>query len=117
MTKLFRLSPDGPGGLSPCSFVPASDVLDGFAQPAEQGAVLLADGDTTAGIWEATPYAERMNDFGVNEMAVIISGRVRITPDDGVPQTFGPGETYVMAKGFRGTFEVLETLRKYYFIA
>ena len=115
MTKLIRPAVDT--ALSPCAFVPASDVLDGFAAPTERGAVLVEEGPTTAGIWEATPYAERFNDFGATEMAVILTGRVRITPEGEAPQTFGPGDIYLMKRGFKGTFEVLETLRKVYMVA
>lgn len=117
MDKLLRVSSDNPVDMSPCAFVPTGDVLDGFAQPVERGAVFLQDGDTTSGIWEATPYAERFNDFGANEMAIILSGRVCITPDDSAPMIFGPGDTYLMKKGFKGTFEVLETVIKAYFVA
>ena len=114
MTKLIRPAADT--ALTPCTFVPAADVLEGFAPPVERGAVLVEAGSTTAGIWEATPYAERFNDFGATEMAVILSGRVRITPEGEAPQTFGPGDIYLMEKGFKGTFEVLETLRKVYMV-
>ena len=115
MSKLIR--PTADAVLTPCNFVPAADVLDGFSPPAERSAQLLEEGTTSAGVWEATPYAERFNDFAATEMAVILSGRVRITPDGADPQDFGPGEVYLMAKGFKGTFEVLETLRKVYMVA
>ena len=114
---LIRLTATTDLPLDPCAVVPASDVLDGFAPPQERGAVLADEGGVTAGLWEATPYAERFNDFGATEMAVIVSGRVRITPDGGAAQDFGPGEVYLLKKGFKGTFEVLETLRKYYMVA
>ncbi len=113
---LTKLTPNGPAGLEPCAVVPA-EALDGTAAPVEQGAVVFSDGGHTGGIWEATPYAERMEGYPFNEMALVISGRVTITPDGGAAVSFGPGESYFMQKGFTGRFEVTETLRKYYFVA
>lgn len=113
---LTKLTPNGPVGLEPCAVVPA-EALDGTGAPKEQGAVLFSDGGHTGGIWEATPYAERMENYPFNEMAHVISGHVIITPEGGAPVTFGPGETYFMQKGFTGRFEVTQTLRKYYFVA
>ena len=113
---LTKLTPNGPAGLEPCAVVPA-EALDGTAAPAEQGAVVFSDGGQTGGIWEATPYAERMENYPFNELATVISGEVVITPDGGVAVTIGAGESYFMQKGFTGRFEVTKTLRKYYFVA
>ncbi len=113
MTKLIALTPEGPNGLEACKVVPAESLLS--PPPMEQGAVILSDGAQTCGIWEATPYAERMEDYPFNEMAHILSGRVVITPDGAEAQEFAAGDTYVMQKGFNGRFEVTETCRKYYF--
>ncbi|MFD1744844.1 cupin domain-containing protein [Rhizobium helianthi] len=113
MSKLIALVPNGPNGLESCQVVPAESLLT--AAPAEQGTVIFSEEKQTCGIWEATPYAERMDDYPFNEMAHILSGKVIITPDGEQPQSFGAGDTYVMRKGFNGRFEVTETCRKYYF--
>lgn len=113
---LTKLTPDGPTGLEPCSVVP-SEALAGTPAPAEKGALIFSQGGHTGGIWEATPYAERMEDYPFNEMAHVIAGRVTITPDGGAAVSFGAGDSYFMQKGFTGRFEVTETLRKYYFVA
>jgi uncharacterized cupin superfamily protein len=113
MSRLIALSPHGPTGLKPCSIVPAESLLT--PPPAEQGTVIYGDGEQTCGIWEASPYAKRMDDYPCNEMAHIISGEVVITHDGAEPQTFGAGDTYFMQKGFKGRFEGTVTCRKYYF--
>lgn len=113
---LTKLNPNGPSGLEPCTVVPA-EALDGTLAPTEQGTVIFSNGGHTGGIWEATPYAERMEGYPFNEMAHILSGQVKITPEGGASMTFGAGDTYFMQKGFVGRFEVTETLRKYYFVA
>lgn len=112
MSKIITLTPDGPNGLESCQVVPAESLLT--PAPSEQGAVIFSEGSQTCGIWEATPYAERMDDYPFNELAHIISGKVCITPDGGAALVFCTGDTYAMQKGFNGRFEVLETCRKYY---
>ncbi len=96
--------------LETCSVVPAESLLT--AAPQERGALVHHGGTVTCGVWEATPYAERLDDYPVNEFAHVLSGKLAITPDDGLAQTFGPGEAYCMFKGFSGRFEVIETMRK-----
>ncbi|UYV37893.1 cupin domain-containing protein [Rhodobacteraceae bacterium D3-12] len=68
-----------------------------------------------AGIWEAEPHLERCTcDF--DELCHIIEGRVRLTDGDGVSREFGPGDSFVVAAGFDGTWENLTHVRKVFFI-
>ena len=46
----------------------------------------------------------------------LISGRARLTDEDGHGETFGPGSAFVIPAGFKGSWETLETLKKYYAI-
>ena len=68
------------------------------------------------GVWEAEPGAWRVS-YDENELCVILAGRVRLTEDGGVPREFGPGETFVIPKGFVGVWETLEHCRKVYAIS
>jgi uncharacterized cupin superfamily protein len=76
-----------------------------------------ADGVLDCGIWHCEPGAWRIA-FAedTDEFFCVIEGRIRITPQTGDAQTFGPGEACVIPAGFRGTFEVLEAVRKHYVI-
>jgi hypothetical protein len=47
---------------------------------------------------------------------VVLEGSVTITDAEGVSETFSAGDTFIMPKGFRGTWENTETMRKYYMI-
>lgn len=68
-----------------------------------------------AGIWEAEPHLERCTcDF--DEMCHILEGRVRLTDALGVSREFGPGDSFVVAAGFDGTWENLTPVRKVFFI-
>ncbi|MGE8064044.1 cupin domain-containing protein [Pseudomonas sp. NPDC089569] len=68
-----------------------------------------------AGIWEAGPHLERCQcDF--DELCHILEGTVRLTDAEGQSRTFGPGDSFVVAAGFQGTWENLTAVRKVFFI-
>jgi uncharacterized protein len=73
------------------------------------------DGRAVSGIWEAGPHLERCAcDF--DEMCHILEGQVRLTDASGNSTIFGPGDSFVVAAGFRGTWENLGFVRKLFFI-
>ena len=49
-------------------------------------------------------------------MCHILDGQVRLTDADGQLQEFGPGDSFVVAAGFSGTWENLTHVRKVFFI-
>lgn len=71
--------------------------------------------NAVAGIWEAGPHLERC-ECDYDELCHILEGTVRLTDVDGTSRTFGAGDSFVVASGFRGTWENLTTVRKVYFI-
>ena len=76
------------------------------------------DESILSGVWESAPCKEVHDPYSVNEMMTIISGSVTLTSlDDGRSETFTAGDTFFVAKGTRCTWEITETLRKFYFIA
>ncbi|WAC26607.1 cupin domain-containing protein [Ancylobacter sp. SL191] len=68
-----------------------------------------------SGIWEAPPHRERV-DCDYDEMCHLLEGRVRLTDAAGQAREFGPGESFVVARGFKGTWENLTHVRKVFFI-
>ncbi len=55
--------------------------------------------------------------YPIHEMMTILSGSVAVTNhDNGHSETFTAGDTFFVAKGSSFTWEITETLRKYYFI-
>lgn len=78
-----------------------------YFQNAEKGAI--------AGIWEAEPHLERV-ECNYDELCHILEGNVRLTDAGGTSQTFGPGDSFVVAAGFSGTWENLTKVRKVFFI-
>jgi uncharacterized cupin superfamily protein len=76
---------------------------------------LTANGDLSTGIWSCEPGAWNIAFApGKDEFFCVIEGRLRITDSDQQVSEFGPGDACVIPAGFTGTFEVLETVRKYY---
>ena len=68
-----------------------------------------------AGIWESTPgkWAVAYDEW---EYCRILSGRSVVAEKGGAAHAIGPGDSFVIRPGFRGTWEVLETTRKEYVI-
>ena len=73
-----------------------------------------ADG-AEAGIWECTAGPSYWVQEE-NEVIYVLSGTLTVTPDGGQPTTLGPGDVAVFPKGWRGPWEVHETVRKVYVI-
>ena len=67
----------------------------------------------STGIWQCTAgpsyWVQEENEF-----IYIISGSLTVTPDGGKPQTFGAGDSAMFPRGWRGTWDLHETVRKVY---
>lgn len=70
-----------------------------------------------AGIWACEPGRWRI-EFGPHEHEyfVVLEGRARLRDDAGTVTDVGPGEAAVIPAGFRGSFEVLERVRKHFVV-
>ncbi len=77
------------------------------------GLTLWQDGEQESGIWECTPGPCYWK-LETNEFVHVLSGRMTSTPDGGTPQDFGPGDTAVFPRGWAGTWDIHETIRKVY---
>ncbi|MFZ0664671.1 MAG: cupin domain-containing protein [Acidimicrobiales bacterium] len=73
------------------------------------------DNGAETGIWECTPGPSRW-DLETNEFVHILSGRMTVTRDGESPVDIGPGDTVLFEKGWGGTWEIAETIRKIYVI-
>lgn len=70
------------------------------------------DDRVSAGVWECTPGTFRATREGFHEICTILAGSATITEEGGRPIRIGPGDLLVTPAGWRGTWEVHETLRK-----
>ena len=74
-----------------------------------------AEGGIYAGVWEATPGKWHI-EYYEWEYCHILQGVSVIASERGEARTVGPGDSFVIRPGFKGTWEVLETTRKEYVI-
>ena len=69
----------------------------------------------STGIWQCTAgpsyWVQEENEF-----IYILSGSLTVTPDGGKPATFGAGDCAMFPRGWRGTWDLHETVRKVYAI-
>ena len=77
------------------------------------GLTLWQDGDQEIGVWECDPGPSYWK-LETNEAIHIVSGRMTCTPDGGEPQDIGPGDSAVFPRGWAGTWQIHETIRKLY---
>ena len=74
-----------------------------------------ADGSQDVGVWQCTAGPS----YWVQEeteVVYLLSGSMTVTPDDGKPVKLGPGDMAVFPRGWRGPWELHETVRKVYVI-
>lgn len=64
------------------------------------------------GVWEAGIGELALDDFPFTEYVLMISGRVVVTELDGTVMTFSAGDTFVIPKGWTGTWHVTERMKK-----
>lgn len=74
------------------------------------------DGKVTAGVWECTPCREEIKRYGVDEFMTVLSGSVTVTDADGNAETYTAGDSFVIGADFSGTWEITETIRKFWMI-
>jgi uncharacterized protein len=65
------------------------------------------------GIWQCTAgpsyWVQEENEF-----IYLLSGSLTVTPDGGKPATFGAGDCAMFPRGWRGSWDLHETVRKVY---
>ncbi|MDQ1602784.1 MAG: uncharacterized protein QOE01_629 [Actinomycetota bacterium] len=79
------------------------------------GVTLWEDGDASAGVWECTPGPSRWL-LETHEVIHLVTGRMTVTPDGGEPTEIAAGDVAVFPRGWSGTWDIHETLRKVYAI-
>ncbi|GAA1781243.1 cupin domain-containing protein [Agromyces lapidis] len=77
---------------------------------------LWATAGLDVGYWECSPGRFAATREGCTEVCQFLSGRVTIEVEGEEPVTFGAGDTLVTPSGWRGVWDVHETVRKLYVI-
>ncbi|CAN5595746.1 cupin domain-containing protein [soil metagenome] len=84
--------------------------------PVESVHVLHSDTGGRSGIWECTPGSFASTRNGDTELMHFLSGAGTITAADGTVHDIRPGVVLVAPDGWRGTWDIRETVRKVYTI-
>ncbi len=82
---------------------------------ATRGRTIWEDGSLSAGIWECTAGPSYWVQ-DEHEVIQVLAGRMTVTIDGGEPVELGAGDLAVFPKGWSGTWEIHETIRKVYAI-
>ena len=71
----------------------------------------------SSGTWKCAPCREEFDAYPVDEMMTVLGGSVTITDPDGRAQTFRVGDTLFISKGTPLTWEITETMHKFFMIS
>mgnify|MGYP000026452086 CR=1 FL=1 len=104
------------GGKLEKSPIDAAKVLEGKPTTGLRNDFTNAKGKFHCGIW-TSPSGTWTVSYGEDEFIVLLEGTVKLTPEGGRAKTFKAPQAFVIPKGFKGTWETLEPVRKYYAIA
>ena len=75
-------------------------------------------GKFECGMYECTPGKFVVDSYYVDayEFSHLLEGRVTASDTEGNSRTYGPGDTFITPQGFKGFWEVHETVRKVFCI-
>lgn len=93
---------------------PRAPALEG--SPVESYQVLHIDAGGRSGVWECTPGRFESARDGDTELMHFISGEGTITSADGTVFEIRPGAVLIAPDGWRGTWNIQQTVRKVYTI-
>jgi uncharacterized cupin superfamily protein len=111
-SNIHRVAREGPGEPTPAA---SERIVSGSGASTTWNAFSDAAGRFHVGHWAAEPGIRTVH-YTEDEFCLILEGRVRLDGPDGSVE-FGPGEAFVIAAGFLGTWETLEPVIKLYAIA
>ena len=116
-SKCIRLPTDGvPAGLEPTDYIPLETVQSG--EPKERGRSFYADqtGQLDAGVWECEPNRHVIDAAPYDEFVYLLKGRIDVIDDEGGIETYKAGDSFMMPRGCKCTWDVKEPVRKLYVV-
>lgn len=72
-----------------------------------------ANGGFRTGFWAAQPGRAEIA-YTKDELCTLLEGEVRLTDASGRTETYVAGDTFVIPSGFRGVWETVKTVRKFF---
>jgi uncharacterized cupin superfamily protein len=80
-----------------------------------RGVTIWKDGDASAGVWECTAGPSRWL-LDTHEVIHLVAGRMTVTPDGGESTEINAGDVAIFPRGWSGTWDIHEPVRKVYAI-
>jgi uncharacterized cupin superfamily protein len=115
VVRAIKMDPDKLAGINlPAEepFIDADDVLEGKHRP--RGEVLYYGEQLILEVYEEDPATFRIDEpYLFDEFVMVLSGKLILTGTDGVSQAFVAGDSLVVPKGFRGTWQMLGNFREF----
>ncbi|MFD0858785.1 cupin domain-containing protein [Roseovarius aquimarinus] len=112
--ETFRIDPAPP--MQPSSLTGADAFTTDDRSEGNHTHFETADESISVGTWECAPCREVVASWPVHEMMTVVEGAVTLTHEDGRSESFGPGDTFYIAKGQHVVWEITQKLRKMYMI-
>jgi len=92
-------------------FMDPEDVLEGNHRP--RGEILYYGDQLIVEVYEDEPGTDRFDEpYIYDEFVTVLSGKLILTAADGESQEFVAGDTFVVPKGFTGTWQMLGNYRE-----
>lgn len=85
------------------------------ALPLQTDCGFFNEGPYTAGTWECAPGTLKL-DLEVMEFCHLLEGHWKLTSESGVVTEVRAGDSWIFPKGWKGSAEVVEKVRKVYLI-
>ena len=85
--------------------------------PQMSGRIFYEGNGVQIGVWECTPGGWAIDNRPDHETVQILAGRARLSDADGASVELTAGDVLTLPKGWSGRWDILETVRKLYFIS
>jgi uncharacterized cupin superfamily protein len=92
------------------------NIISGAPQTKVQNYYTDKGGEFFSGVWESTPGKWAIS-YTEDEFCILLEGRAVLIGENGKAETFKAGDAFVIPAGFKGSWETVEKVRKYYAIS
>ena len=113
----FKVPAHPSEGVKPSRLIPKASFTTDATEETTHRFYVAEDGSVATGVWECDPHRIEIDSYPINEQMTIMAGKLILTNQAGVVETFGPGEVVFVSRGSKLTWEVTERLRKYFMTA
>jgi uncharacterized protein len=92
------------------------NIISGTPKTSVQNYYTDKSGDFYSGVWESTAGKWTIN-YTEDEFCILLEGQVVLTDESGKAEKFKAGDAFVIPAGFKGTWETVRKVRKFYAIS